>query len=386
MNKVRIESALLALVFLDLLGFGMLIPDVQIRLDSMNVPGWAIGAILSSMFVVQTLVSPLWGRFSDRIGRKPVIVVCTLLSAGAMLLYAFARDPALVLGSRILAGLGAANVAVAQAYVSDLAASGSKLTAMGRIGAAISAGLIAGPALGGVLAHIGQNFLLGIVAGSFSATGALVAWLLLPTVQPVKQEVKPKGNWDLLKTVPGLARVFLVVAVGWFSLATLEGTFGRLIKARLGLGQLEFGLIFAYESLLALVIQVALLKFVEKRWSASVALKASYVLMGVGLALFPFAPTLAMLFVASTAYATGSSVASPTANTLCSTLTPESRQGELFGLLQSARSFGFLVGPVLGGRLFDASHASPYLLATAVCLLAALVVPMRTDPHAEVPA
>jgi len=391
---VQIEGTLLALAFLDLLGFGMLIPDVQIRLDDMIDPfrfgpiemkGVCIGMVLSSMFLVQFIVSGYWGKWSDRVGRKPVVIICTVLSASAMAVYALAHNPWLILLSRILAGLGAANIAVAQAYIADLAATGTKLAAMGRISAAISAGLIAGPALGGHLAHQGGNQLLGWTAASCSLAGALVALFLLPRVAPVPGEEKPKGHLDLLRTIPGLARVFVVIMIGWLALATLEGTFGRLIKDNLQMGQLEFGNIFAYESVLALLVPAFLLARIEKLMSTTVALRFAYLAMGVGLVLFPFAPALWALFVASTFYAIGAAVASPTANALCSKLTPEARQGEMFGLMQSARSFGFLLGPVVGGWLFDLWHAGPYVMAMAVCLAAAFAVPKMGDvaPEAE---
>lgn len=391
-RRVQIEGTLLALAFLDLLGFGMLIPDVQIRLDDMIAPfsfGWiemkgvCIGMVLSSMFLVQFVVSGYWGKWSDKIGRKPVVVLCTFISASAMAVYAIAHNPWLILLSRIIAGLGAANIAVAQAYVADLAATGTKLAAMGRISAAISAGLIAGPAIGGRLAHQGGNQLLGWTAASCSVAGAFAALILLPRIAPAPRQEKPKGHLDLLRTIPGLGRVFVVIAVGWLALATLEGTFGRLIKDNLGMGQLEFGYIFAYESVLALLVPAFLLVRIEKLVSTTVALRSAYVAMGVGLVLFPFAPALWALFVASTFYAVGAAVASPTANALCSKLTPEERQGEMFGLMQSARSFGFLVGPVVGGWLFDLWHASPYVLAMAVCLAAAFAVPRVSNQTVE---
>ena len=105
------------------------------------------------------------------------------------------------------------------------------------------------------------------------------------------------------------------------------------------MGQLEFGIIFAFESILALVVQVFLLRKVEKHFSTTMALRVSYLFMGAGLVLFPFAPAMWALFVAATAYAIGAAVANPTANALCSKMTPEERQGEMFGLMQSARSF-----------------------------------------------
>ena len=106
-------------IFLDLTGFGMAFPDIQLRAEKFGAPGWLIGLALASYFITQFVVSPHWGRLSDRIGRKPVLLVCTALSAGSMVVYAFAGSIALIFLSRVLAGLAAANVVVAQAYIAD---------------------------------------------------------------------------------------------------------------------------------------------------------------------------------------------------------------------------------------------------------------------------
>jgi DHA1 family multidrug resistance protein-like MFS transporter len=104
-----------------------------------------------------------------------------------------------------------------------------------------------------------------------------------------------------------------------------------------------------------------------------------YVLQGIGLLLSPFAPVLSILFLVSALFSAGGALANPTVNTICSNLVPESRQGELFGLLQSSRSIGFLLGPIIGGALFDFRPATPYVLAGAVCVVAALLVPAGHD-------
>ena len=107
---------LLLLIGLDLAGFGMVLADIQLRLEHFGARGWQIGAILSSMFVVQVVVSPLWGKLADCIGRKPVVIVTTLLSALSMLIYALSSGVEWILASRVVAGLAAANVAIAQAW------------------------------------------------------------------------------------------------------------------------------------------------------------------------------------------------------------------------------------------------------------------------------
>lgn len=386
------ELPLLFAIFLDLVGFGMAFPDIQLRAEKLGAPGWLIGALLASYFVTQVLVSPHWGRLSDRIGRKPVLLVCTALSITSMVAYALVTSLIGILISRILAGFAAANVVVAQAYIADTSTEEDRAAKMGRVGAAITTGLIAGPALGGHLASIGGNYLMGLAAASASGLSFLAILLLLPNLPP-KQERQPGRmplvNFSLLRDVTSLRRLFLLASVSWFSLACLEGTFGRLIKAKLGYAQAEFGIVFSFEALVGAVAGL-LLGALARRFRPKSLLQFGYVLLGFGVMLTPFAGVLASqpwfaavvppfaaaamvaLFISSFLWAFGLGIANPTLNTLCSSATPEARQGEMFGLLQAARSAGFIVGPIIGGQLFDVWHEGPYLLAGAVALLAAL--------------
>lgn len=387
------ELPLLAAVFLDLLGFGMVIADFQLRAERLVPTGWpkgpVIGALLGSTFVVQLLVSSRWGRLSDHRGRKPVVLACTLLSAAAMLVYGFANGIAWLLVSRILAGLGSANVAVAQALISDETEGDARTAALGRISAAIGAGLVLGPPLGGQLAAQGGNLAIGLTAGVASLLGA--AWLawVLPSTPP--KEIREPGrrpaiDLTLLRDLPRLRPLVTIAVVAWFSLATLEGTFARLIHQMFGFGQVEFGRIFGYEALLGIIVSARVLGWVAARVKETPLLRGAYLAQGLGLALNPLAATIAMavpplatLYVASTLYAVGSGLANPTVNSLCSRLTPNDRQGELFGLLQGTRAIGFVLGPVVGGLMFDWHPATPYLLAGAVCVVAAVLVPKIED-------
>lgn len=387
------QLALYFAVFLDLAGFGMVIPDIQTRLEAQGASGAGIGAILSAYFLVQIVASPLWGRLSDRIGRKPVLVVCGGLSALSLLAYAFAHSPLAVLASRLLAGAAAANVVVAQAYLTDSVGGEESERAalrtmlLGRIGAATTAGLILGPAIGGWLAGTGGNLLLGLVAASASGLGALCVAAVVPAVPPQAARPNTEGGagrpvrgWlpdlSLLADAPRLKPLLALAAVALFALACLEGTFGRLIRQRLGLGPQEFGLIFGYEALLAVVVQTALLRLLTARVGARALLVGAYALQAVGLALTPFAPSLGPLFGCSTFYAIGSGAAGPTVNALCAEAAPPERQGEAFGLVQAARSAGFLLGPTVGGALFDWQPEAPYLLAGVTLLIAAVRVMM----------
>ncbi|MBC7808215.1 MAG: MFS transporter [Akkermansiaceae bacterium] len=377
------EAPLLFAIFLDLIGFGMVIPDVQTRLEAFGAPGWQIGLVLSSYFLFQIIASPLWGRYSDRIGRKPVLVICGILSAASLLAYAFADTVPFILASRILAGLAAANVVAAQAYLADANRDeGQRTAAMGRVGAAITAGLMLGPALGGYLSDLGGNYLLGLVAATASGLGALWIALVVPHVPPVvplasvSRTASPFVGVSLLRDVPRLRPLLILASVAFLALACLEGTFGRLIRLKLGLGPREFGFIFGYESLLGVLGQLFLLGWITTRLrpEPKTLLGFAFVLQAIGLSLTPFAPSLFALFAISTIYAIGAALTNPTINGLCSAATPKERQGEMFGLLQGARSAGFLLGPTFGGILFDWRPESPYLVAGGILLVSAALL------------
>jgi MFS family permease len=395
MPKTVPPPSLLFAVFLDLAGFSMILPDIQTRLESFGAQGVIIGLTLSSYFLVQLVVSPWWGRASDRIGRKYVLTICGLLSAGSLFLYGAATDIWWIVASRILAGFAAANVAVAQAYIADLTLDDARTAGLGKLSAAITTGLLLGPALGGYLASVGGNRLLGSVAGGAALLGAVWIWLTLPTAPPRKDAAsldkappeesaghvqekafspkKGSGLLSLLKEAPTLRFLFGLSLTGMLALAILEGTFGRLIAHRLGYGPREFGLIFAFESLVSTIVQYFLLARLTGRFSSRSLLLISYLAQGAGLALTPFAPHLIALFGCSLMYSLGVSVSSPILSSLSSRAAPESRQGELFGWLQGARSVGFLAGPILGGILFDWHPEAPYLLAGVILLTAALI-------------
>lgn len=394
----RYELPILIAILLDLVGFGMAFPDVQLRAEELGAPGVVIGMILASLFAVQIIVSPKWGALSDRIGRKPVAVACTALSACSMVVYATTDSLWGIVASRILGGLAAANVVAVQAYLAERTTEDERGPMMGRIGAAISVGLIAGPFVGGQLAQMGGSQLLGWVAAGASGTGALLLFFGMKGAAPKKTEEKPPKtpffDLRLLKDLPDLRPMVILAATAWFALACLEGTFGRLIAQMFDFPLHELGMsftkpqgasgaVFGLESLVSFAIQGLLFSWISARISFPNLLRIGFVMQGVGLLLTPFSPGFGLILLFSSIFSAGGALANPTINTICSSLTPESRQGELFGLLQAARSIGFLLGPLLGGALFDLFPAAPYILAGGVAVFAALLVPKaRTVPTA----
>lgn len=370
----------------------MLIPDIQLRADALKAPGWLIGLMLASTFIIQVPISPHWGKLSDRIGRKPVFLACTAFSAAGMLCYGLAGTIPLMILSRILSGFGGANVAVAQALVADGTPAEARTIAMGRIGAAVTVGLIGGPVAGGFIGEHLNSHWVGYLAGAGSTLGGLLVWFLVPKQTAEPPSTPPRKllfDFGLLRELPQVRSIAIVATIAWFSLATLEGTFGRLIKQTMGFGKGEFGIIFGYESLIAFFVQAFLLAWIIKRIKDFKLLRLGYLMQGLGLAITPFAFLfpfqslwLVVLLLISTIYALGAGISGPTVNSLASNLTPDARQGELFGLLQGTRSVGFIVGPILGGILFDWYYAAPYILAGLTCVVAAMIL-RKAEPKVK---
>jgi DHA1 family multidrug resistance protein-like MFS transporter len=293
------------------------------------------------------------------------------------------------LGSRILAGLAAANVVVTQAYLAETTQESERAGVMGRIGAAISIGLIVGPFFGGQLVQIGGSQLLGIVAGSASAVGAVILAIGMKNLPPKSKREPGKTpiiDFRLLSEVPGLKSMFVLATVAWFALACLEGTFGRLVAHKFEFPLTELGMhftlpqgasgtVFALESLVAFAVQGLLYGTLAKKFEFGTLLRLSYILQGIGLLLTPFAPGFGVILAFSALYSLGGAISNPTVNTACSNMVSEEKQGELFGLLQASRSIGFLFGPLIGGALFDLRPSLPYVVAGAVAIAAALLVP-----------
>lgn len=373
MAKPRSFYALLILIFLDLVGFGMVIADVQIRAEKFGAKGWLIGAVLASMFVVQILVSPLWGAVADRIGRKQVVIICTVLSGVSMLVYGSASDIWWILASRILAGLAAANVAVSQAWISQATPEEGRTAAMGKMGAAVSAGLILGPAVGGFLAKFGGNQGVGFVAAACSFIGVFAVALMADDSIGKRDPDEPRLPFSALLQEKRLVALMVVSSIAWLALACLEGTFARLLQHRWDKDQMWFGIIFAFESAIQFSVQAWLLGSIAKRMSDRRLVTFGLIFQGVGLAAMPFFPVFGLVFFASALYSFGSAIYGPSLNAWCGKLTPDQLKGTMFGGLQAARSFGFIVGPIVGGALFDWNNGAPYLLAGIVCLVASIV-------------
>ncbi|MGZ3458291.1 MAG: MFS transporter [Archangium sp.] len=377
----RVEALVFVTVFLDLVGFGIIIPLLPFYVQSMGGSARTVGVLLACFSFTQLLATPVLGRHSDRHGRRPVILFSLAVNAFAMGLFALAsyqRLLPLLFVSRILAGATSGNIAACQASLADLTTEDTRARAMGRLGAGIGLGLVLGPMMGGLLAQWGA-WLPPLAAGALALLGALGVLLAMPEThpRPARSTVKPRSRMSALRDSPhprALRIVLLLYFLTFLAMTTLQVALGLLAQARLGWSAREVGYAFALLGGLGLLIQGVLIGPLssavgEVRLLVLGALLFSGGMLGVSLATHSVA-----LVGAVAVLGTGLGLLQPLLSSLASQAANPAQQGLTLGLAQSSGGLARTVGPVASGALYSSLGSSaPFLGGALVALVAAVL-------------
>ncbi|MCW5556637.1 MAG: MFS transporter [Verrucomicrobiae bacterium] len=378
-------------VFVDLIGFGIVLPLLPTYGESFGASGMTIGALMASYSAMQFLFSPVWGAWSDRVGRRPVLLVSLLGSTFSYALFAVASmrtgNAALwgILASRVLAGICGANLTVAQAYIADITPPAERSKRMGLIGMAFGLGFILGPAL----AIFSQNLFgksgPGAVASAICGLNFLLAWLRLP--ESWKPGATPSTRRPRLAQIrhvldlPWIGFLVLVFFLATFGFTCFETTLGILIARNFQLGEHAShntnALLFCFAGLIGAIVQAGPIGRLVKRFGESRLIALSLMIFAIGLAPLPWVrgngtlsvPALLspgagpwwLLLILVALIAVGSGLTRPPLFGLVSNLSPEQERGGTLGVVQSAGSLARIVGPPLAGTLLDRHPAWPYL-------------------------
>ncbi len=373
-------GVVLAVVFVDLLGFGIVLPLLPTYAATFRVSPAAIGFLVTSFSLLQLLAVPVWGAVSDRYGRRPVLIVGLLGSAASYVLFALAGSYWALLVSRIVAGAMGATIGVAQAYIADVTAPERRAHAMGMLGAAFAMGFILGPALGGILSTHSYS-LAGWVAAALCAVNALaaIAWL---AETPKHETGRRRSPVALRLLAMPLAASFLMTA----SFAVIHVTLPLFGAGVWRDTTRQMGMLFAYMGVVSAVVQGGLVGRLAPHVGEKRLATTGGLLLAAGLALVPATENRILLYVALGTLSAGSALATPSIYAVVSRRASPAQQGAALGLTQTAATLGRIVGPTLAGFLIGASgFRAPFWAGAVLGLLgmgAALLLPGRLEEEA----
>jgi DHA1 family tetracycline resistance protein-like MFS transporter len=369
-------------IVLDLVGFGIALPILPLWAKDLGASGATIGLLLASYSLAQLIGSPFLGRLSDRIGRRPLLVLALVGSTVGHVVTGLAGSVAVLLLARVLDGFSGASISVAYAAVADIAEPRERPRLFGLLGAAFAVGFVVGPALGG-LAALGGRRLPFFVAAGLCGINALTAWWRLPETNPHGRSVAPKRS-SVRETLGALtrwdevARVLLVALLAGLAFSGFEATFALTGEARVGMTEAAAGLVFAVLGIVLAVVQGGLVHLVLSRWGERRTLRVALALYAVAFALLVPNGGWILLVAGMIVLVVGQGLLSPSMSSALAAAADPARRGTTFGLNQSMGALARLGGPVFAAWLFDVRGSSaPYtwcLVISALALAATLAV------------
>ncbi len=369
-------------VFIDLIGFGIVLPLLPQYAELYGGKGFIVGAVISSFSVMQFLFAPWWGRLSDRIGRRPVLLVSNFGSAVGYALFALASYKAgaagllLLFASRVFAGLCGANLSVASAYIADITPPEKRSKSMGLIGVAFGLGFIFGPALGAFASQYGLDK-PGWVASGLCAFNFLLGCLILVESRSPDSPPAPRRpqleQWLHTLRLPKISALIGIYFLATFCFTCFESTMSLLIKRNFNYDQTHAGYLFAYCGIVAALTQAGLIGRLIKAFGDPKLIALSLIVVAVSLAMIPYMANLTGLLIALGLFAAASNInRAPTLGQI-SLNAPANEQGATMGVAQSAATLARCAGPVFATTLYYIRTPLPYLICGAIACAASLL-------------
>lgn len=397
-------GAIFLTVFLDLLGFGLVLPFLAEEARDTFHTTELVGALLAAAYsLMQFLFVPVWGRLSDRIGRRPVLVWSVLASglgmyglAGGL---AFGHSVAWLFAARIFSGVATANLGTASAYIADVTKPEDRAKGMGLFGVAFGLGFILGPALGGLLSEITVNGRTGVLPCLVAGTLGVInfVWTLFGLRESLPVELRSKSKRRLtpldleatrrVLTRPSLGRAVLVNFITIASFTILDQTFRFFTKDLFGMTQRGTGMVLAAVGITAALVQGGLVRQLAKRVPDVTLLRSGLAIQVLAFSCLAAAPELGLagLWIGSILLAVGNGLSQPSGSAYLSKRATASEQGEVLGTNQSFASLARMFGPAIGGSLYGYCGLRwPYLAsAIGMALATLLALTLRADGASE---
>lgn len=392
--RKRASALIFLIVFLDLLGVGLIVPLTPFIVERFSTTGSAVAALTLCYSAAQFLATPVLGALSDRFGRRPVLLASLFGSAVGYVLFATAGMLPLLYLARIIDGITGGNISTAQAYIADVTPPKDRAKAYGLIGAAFGLGFLLGPAFSAMLVTIpapawlpGQSTMIPVwtAAGLSLVTFALAAIWLPETLPPKARRAERIGLSDLnplrvlIETmrIPQVAGMLAAVFAAAFAHAELRASLGVLLRDKFGYEEVHTGRVFAYIGFVAIMVQGGLVRRVSPIIGDRRAVLFGLPLAVIGYVLIPFAPAdnWMALIGALTLMGLGAGIAGPSLTGILSRAAPQGAEGKVMGASQSVSALALVFGPMLAGPLYDyAGWGWPFWSAGLVVLVSLGIV------------
>ena len=363
-------AVLIAVNFVDMIGFMIVLPLLPFYALKLNATPEMIGAMIASFSIAQLLSAPIWGRVSDRYGRRPALLIGLTASALAYVVFGFAQALWLLFLSRFVQGAGGGTTGVAQAYVADTTEPKDRARALGWLSAATSAGVMVGPVIGSAAAHLGRAA-PGLVAAVLCVINVFFAWRWLPESR--KEHVGPARPrrplwhpaWSVVRhPFEPVARFLWIYAVGMLAFASMTSVMALYLGAEFGLNEKTIGYVFLYVGVLSFVMRSLLLGPIVDRIGESWAMRFGTLLLIVGLLLYPLPRTIGLLALVIPLVPIGTALLFPATTSLMSRYSDPSELGTTMGVAQTFSGLARVVAPLLATAAFQRlGHAWPFYIA-----------------------
>jgi DHA1 family tetracycline resistance protein-like MFS transporter len=387
MTKSPLLSIFL-IVLVDVLGLTIILPLLPFYAESMGATPQTVGLLVSAYAICQLIAGPPLGHLSDRVGRRPVLLISQIGTCIGFLILAFAHSLWVVFLARIIDGLTAGNLTVAQAYISDVTESEYRTRSFGIIGIAFGLGFLVGPGISAILAQFSNTYPIFAAAG-LSLTSIVCTYFLLPAVvpHPHPERERPVSGWHAMaqsfkdkELAPMLWQFFAFT----FAFSTFFSGFALFAERRFTyngnpFGPREVGYVFAFSGLVGVLIQGGGMGRLVKAFGESRLVKIGFAAMAAGFALMAAVQGISYLLVAIALLTFGSAILRPSLTALITMRAARHRQGMVIGLMQSLMSVAQIVAPVVAGGLIQAQLLSTWAFAGSIfCTIGwALIVVLR---------
>ena len=378
-----------------MLGYGIILPILPFYVQRLGASGRDLGLLTSISALMQLFFAPLWGSLSDRLGRKPVLLLGVLGYGLTMLLFGLSTRLWMLFVARTLNGmLSSAALPTALAYISDSTTAKERSGGMGQLGAAVGVGVVLGPGLGGALSarSLATPF---FVASGLCLGALLLVWLLLPESLPVSRRgvaagaraAAPAEAWRALAGPLGM--LLLLTFVVSFGLSAFQGILGLYALQKFGFGPAQVGTIWMIVGGVLLAGQGLLTGWLSRRFGEVAVIRFSLLASAFGYALILLAATYLTVLLATGLFVLFIALLGPALNALVSGQTPL-QQGFTMGVANSVASLGRIMGPIWSGSIFDINLSYPFLSGAIILFVAFLIsllwIHLEAKPAAVMPA